>query len=156
MNEQQLYTPSKLEKIRAFFAGDLYATETTGIVIDAAGDGFSEVSLVLDKRHRNAADNVMGAVYLTMADFAFAVAVNAGLALTENSPLTVTLSSNAYFLASAKSGKLTARARRIRGGRQTCLYEVLISETVPDKNTGADTERELVRVEVQGYVLAGR
>ena len=35
MNEPQLYTPAELEKIRDFFAGDLYATETTGIVIDA-------------------------------------------------------------------------------------------------------------------------
>ncbi|MBO5998486.1 MAG: PaaI family thioesterase [Lachnospiraceae bacterium] len=141
------YSPDELTRIRDFFAGDLYATATTGIVIVDAGEGFSLVSLDLDERHKNAAGSVMGAVYTTMADFAFAVAVNSGMALDENSPLTVTLSSNAYFLASARSGKLFARAHRIKEGRQTCLYEIIISETYSEQL------RELVRVEIQGYLM---
>ena len=141
------YSPEELTKIRDFFAGDKYATAMTGIVIADAGDGSSLVSLDLDERHKNAAGNVMGAVYTTMADFAFAVAVNSGMALNENSPLTVTLSSNAYFLSSARSDKLFARARRIKEGRQTCLYEIIISETYKEQ------VRELVRVEIQGYLL---
>lgn len=155
-NDNRSYTPEELDKVRAFFAGDLYATETTSIMIDAAGDGWSEVSLELGAKHKNAANAVMGAVYTTMADFAFAVAVNSGLALQESYPLTVTLSSTAYFLAAAKTGKLTARARCIRGGRQTCLYEVIISETVPSKEGDGNEIRELVRVEVQGFVTGRR
>ncbi len=141
------YSPDELTRIRDFFAGDKYATAMTGIVIADAGEGSSLVTLELDERHKNAAGNVMGAVYTTMADFAFAVAVNSGMALNENSPLTVTLSSNAYFLSAARSGKLFARARRIKEGRQTCLYEIIISETYKEQ------VRELVRVEIQGYLL---
>ncbi|MBR2121599.1 MAG: PaaI family thioesterase [Lachnospiraceae bacterium] len=141
------YSLEELTKIRDFFAGDKYATAMTGIVIADAGDGSSLVSLDLDERHKNAAGNVMGAVYTTMADFAFAVAVNSQMALDESSPLTVTLSSNAYFLSSARSDKLFARARRIKEGRQTCLYEIIISETYKEQ------VRELVRVEIQGYLM---
>ena len=144
-----VYSGEQLDRIREFFSGDRYATETTGITILSAGDGFSEVSLQLDERHMNAAGGVMGAVYLTMADFAFAVAVNAKMAFdgpqsVTKHPLTVTLSSNAYFLSSAHAkDTLTAKASRIKEGRQTCLYEIVIREAASGK--------ELIRVEVQGY-----
>ena len=62
-----------IEQVRDFFKNDVYATGTTGIEIVEARPGYAKVSLQVDARHMNAAGRVMGAVYYTLADFAFAV-----------------------------------------------------------------------------------
>ena len=61
-----------LEETRAFFKDDVYATQVTGIVIDACGPNYAKCSLALESKHRNAAGQVMGGVLFTLADFAFA------------------------------------------------------------------------------------
>ena len=65
-----------LEELREFFSHDRYATATTGIEILEAEDGYAKVGLAVHEGHMNAGNRVMGAVYYTMADFAFAVASN--------------------------------------------------------------------------------
>ena len=65
-----------LDEVRKFFQNDVYATGTTGIEIADARPGYAKVTLKIDERHINAVGRVMGAVYYTMADFAFAVATN--------------------------------------------------------------------------------
>ena len=87
-----------LEEVREFFQNDVYATGTTGIQIEDARPGYARVTLQVDARHMNAAGRVMGAVYYTMADFAFAVANNYDM---ENG-MTVTLSSQISFLGAAR------------------------------------------------------
>ena len=64
-----------LERVRETFRGDRFATEM-GAVIDELGDNYSKCSLVLNEHHRNAVGGIMGGVYFTLADFAFAVASN--------------------------------------------------------------------------------
>ena len=66
-------TIEELEKTREFFRNDRYATET-GAVIDEIDDHYSKCSLVLNEHHRNGVGGIMGGVYFTLADFAFAVA----------------------------------------------------------------------------------
>ena len=61
-----------LEELREFFSHDRYATATTGIEILEAEDGYAKVGLAVHEGHMNAGSRVMGAVYYTMADFAFA------------------------------------------------------------------------------------
>ena len=78
-----------LEEVREFFKNDVYASGTTGIEIEDARPGYAKVTLKIDERHINAVDRVMGAVYYTMADFAFAVATN----YEYDKSATVTLSS---------------------------------------------------------------
>lgn len=55
-------------------------------------------------RHLNAAGTVQGGALFTLADFAFAVAANAG------GVLTVSLQNSISFLRAAKPARLTARA----------------------------------------------
>ena len=110
-----------LEEIRDFFKGDAYATSVTGIVIDKAEIGHSSVSLVPDERHMNAVGGLMGAVYFTMADFAFAVAENCGL---DPDSLTVTQSSEISFLKGYRGGKVLCSADIIKDGKSICVYEV--------------------------------
>lgn len=114
-----------IEEIRAFFEGDTYATATTGIEILEVGEGYAKVGLTLDGRHMNAGNRVMGAVYYTMADFAFAVANNAD---TTDGPMTFTLSSTINFLTAAKGTKLFAEARAVRKGRKVSFYTVEVRD----------------------------
>lgn len=118
-----------IEEIRNFFAEDIYATETTGIEILEAADGYAKVGLQLDRRHMNAANRVMGAVFYTMADFAFAVACNSD---TTDGPLTVTLSSQINFLSGVRGTRLYAEARVLKEGRRTSFYSIEIRD---DLNT---------------------
>ena len=65
-----------LDQIRACFSGDRYATETTGILIQDAQPGASVCTLPLRPELLNANHAPMGGAIFTLADFAFAVAVN--------------------------------------------------------------------------------
>ena len=104
-----------LEEVRKFFEGDKYATEATGIIIEKAEKGHSVVSLEPD------VGGLMGAVYYTMADFAFAVAENCEL---DSETITVTQATQMNFLRSWHGGKVTCTADIVKDGRFICLYEV--------------------------------
>ena len=114
-----------LEEIREFFSHDRYATATTGIEILEAQDGYAKVGLAIHEGHMNAGSRVMGAVYYTMADFAFAVASNPDAG---DAPITFTLSSQINFLTSAKGKYLTAEARAVRKDRRTSFYAAEIRD----------------------------
>lgn len=114
-----------LEEIRTFFDGDKYATEQTGIVIEEAQPGYSKVMLKLQDRHKNALHQVMGAVYFTMVDFAFAVASNCEM----GELATVTLSSQINFIGVPKTDKLYAVAKVKKDGNKTSLYEITITDS---------------------------
>ena len=92
-----------LEEARRFFAGDQYAVEATGCVIDAVGQ-------------------VMGGVAFTLADFAFAVASNF------RQGLTVSVTSTISHLGTVKGRRLIAETRRIKDGRRNCFYEVDVTD----------------------------
>jgi len=122
-----------LEKAKQFFQDDLYATETTGIEILAAEPGYAKCALKLDDRHKNAMGQVMGGVFFTMADFAFAIASNLG-----GTP-TVTQTSQIVFLSPVKGSTLYAETEKIRGGRRTCFYKILISDDTGAQNAYVTT-----------------
>ena len=110
-----------LERVRETFHGDRFATEM-GAVIDELGDHYSKCSLVLNEHHRNAVGGIMGGVYFTLADFAFAVASNwqqAGV---------VGLNCDASFIGVPKTERIIAEARLIKDGRTICCYNVDIRD----------------------------
>lgn len=117
---------TELEQARARFAADRYATEATGIELEAVGEGFARCGLTLNTRHVNAAGGVMGGVLFTLADFAFAVAANHRL------PTTVSLSCQIAFLRAPHGKRLSAEARCVRRGRSTCYYQVDITDEQGD------------------------
>ena len=114
---------TELERVRKFFEGDVYATSATGIVIDEIGDKWARCTLKLDSRHKNAANQVMGGVMFTLADFTFAVATNRG-----HDAVTVTTSSNISFLGTVKGDTLIAETRLLKDGRRSCFYEVDVKD----------------------------
>ncbi|MCQ2497316.1 MAG: PaaI family thioesterase, partial [Lachnospiraceae bacterium] len=66
---------NSVEDAREFFSKDKFAT-TNGMVIDEIGEDYAICSMTVGENHLNAAGSVMGGVYFTLADFAFAVSVN--------------------------------------------------------------------------------
>ena len=131
-----------IEEVRKFFEGDKYATEISGIVIEKAEKGHSLVFLEPDGRHLNAVGGLMGAVYYTLADFAFAVAENCVL---DSDTVTVTQTAQINFLRPWNGGKVTCTADIVKDGRSICLYEIKVFDK--DNN-------ELALIIVNGFKTA--
>lgn len=110
-----------LERVREIFRGDRFATET-GAVIDDIDDRYAKVSLVINEHHKNAMGGVMGGVYFTLADFAFAVASN------WQQPGVVGLNCDASFIGVPKTERIIAEARLVKDGRTICCYNVEIKD----------------------------
>ena len=124
-----------IEEIREFFAKDAFATNAGGY-IEEVGDNYSVCSMPVDERHVNAVGNVMGGVYFTLADFAFAVATN------HENPNVVSLDSTINFLGIAKGKKIYAKAECVKDGRTTCVYVITITD---------EGGKEVARVTTTGY-----
>lgn len=128
-----------LEKAREFFGKDAFATKVAGLEITAVGDHYAKVELDLDERHYNAIGAVMGGVYFTMSDFAFAIASNF------NAQPCVTLDSHITYLAPAKGRHLIAETYCVKDGKRTCCYRISIRD---------ELGTEVATVINQGYKVA--
>ena len=111
-----------LQKARDYFKGDVFASTTTGIQIDAAQPGYAKVSLDIEPRHLNALGMVMGGAIFTMADYAFAIASNVG------DETVVTINSQISYLGTAKGKRLIAEAKPLKNGRSTCVYNIDVED----------------------------
>ena len=127
-----------LEEAKNIFYGDKYASQVTGVEILDADVGYSKVTLKLDERHMNAVGQVMGGVYFTIADYAFAIASN-----FKQNP-TVTQTSQIAFLAPVKGDTIFAEAMKIRSGRTTCFYKIIITDS---------TGEQIAYVTTTGFII---
>ena len=107
-----------LEQARSFFAGDRFATECTGAVIQEVSPGHAVCTAEIRPCHCNAMGKPMGGMIYTLADFAFAAASN-----FKQAPK-VTLTSQITYLSAARGHTLTAVADVVRSGRSTCFYQI--------------------------------
>lgn len=121
MQETKDNTAIALDQVRERFSHDRFAT-VNGAVIDTVEDGYAKCSMELNDTHRNALGAVMGGAIFTLADFTFAVASN------WNKNPQVSLNASISFLGKAKGSKLIAEAEKIKEGRKTCYYEVMITD----------------------------
>ncbi len=127
-----------LEEIQKNFAADHFATQAAGCEIRLAEPGHSLCAMVLESRHCNAVGMLQGGAIFTLADFAFAVAVNAF-----SDYATVSLQHSITFLAPARGKTLLAEARCVRSGRSTCYYTVSITD---------DLGNSVAQMTVNGFV----
>ena len=122
------------EKTVKLFENDRFATEN-GAVIEEVEEHYAQCSLKLGSRHRNAMGAVMGGVYFTLADFAFAVAAN------WQGTGTVSLHSDIAYLGSAKGNQLIAEAVCIKNGRSTSYYKIEVKDELGNLAYGLDKMR---------------
>lgn len=113
-----------LKEAKEMFQHDIYATETTGIVIDEADEGYGKCSMKIERRHMNAGNMVMGGAIFTLADFAFGIAANVG------NPTTVTLNSTISYINVAKGDTLIAEAHVVKSGKSTCVVNVSVYDNL--------------------------
>lgn len=105
-----------LNDAKEYFKNDKFAT-INGMTLDEIGDGYAVTSVNLTEDHYNAAGGVMGGVYFTLADYAFAAASNS------KELGTVGLTVNITYLAGAKGDKLIAKCQCVKDGRTTGCYQ---------------------------------
>ncbi len=117
-----------LKRAREFFKDDLYATDTTGIVLEAVGENYAKCSLELNDKHNNAVGHPMGGVIYTLADFTFAVSTN-----FDKDSVTVTTVAQICYLNPVKGRVLYGESRLIKDGRSTCFYEITITDDLGTK-----------------------
>ncbi|HIY63625.1 MAG TPA: PaaI family thioesterase [Candidatus Mediterraneibacter stercoripullorum] len=126
------------EETVKLFEKDRFAT-CNGAVIDEVDDHYAKCSLRIEDNHRNAMGAVMGGVYFTLADFAFAVAAN------WQQIGTVSLNSDIAYLGSARGDRLTAEAFCMKNGRTTSYYRIEVKDA---------EDRLVVVVNTTGYKTA--
>ncbi|HAW16098.1 MAG TPA: phenylacetic acid degradation protein [Clostridiales bacterium] len=123
------------DEIREFFAKDRFAA-ATGIEILEVSEGYAKTRLVVEDRHLNANNVVMGGCVYTLADFTFALAANCGELRS------MTLSSNIVFNSPANGKILYAETEIITNGRKVCNFLVRITD---------EKERTVATVNVIGF-----
>ena len=114
-----------VEEARVIFSKDLYATKLSGIEIDEIGKDYAKCSMRLTENHKNAYGGVMGGAIYTLADFAFAVASN-----YEKEQATVSLSSQASFMAATAGDTLFAEAKLLKDGKRNNFFEVTVTDNL--------------------------
>lgn len=107
------------EKIGEFFKKDIFAARN-GIHLLENRPGYAKAHLKVTPEHYNAAGVVQGGALFTLADFAFAVAVNS----YGNTALSI--QSNISFYKSTTAGELTAVAKELSKSRKLANYQVEI------------------------------
>ncbi|HEX2928014.1 MAG TPA: PaaI family thioesterase [Ruminiclostridium sp.] len=100
-----------------FFEKDRFA-HYVGIELIKASNGYAETSLELSDKHLNGLDVVQGGAIFTLADFAFAAAINS------NGSATVGINSNITYFKAPKGKKITAVARETSTGKKICGCDV--------------------------------
>lgn len=78
----------------------------TGVVLTEVGEGFAKAVMAVEERHLNGANVCQGGAIYTLADFAFAAAVNSHGLMTVGTNNGVT-----YLRSALKGDTLTAEAR---------------------------------------------
>jgi len=112
---------TSIDEAREFFQGDKFAM-SNGMTIDEIGEDYAVCSMEISENHLNANGTVMGGVYFTLADFAFAVSVN------NVHKISVGMDSNITFLVPAKGNRLIATSKVIRSGKTTTFCEVQVKD----------------------------
>jgi acyl-CoA thioesterase len=109
-------------KISERFKADLYATELTGIEIIEVCEEYVKTKLVVEPKHMNAFGIIQGGVLFTLADFTFAVAINA-----EREDITVAIECHISFLKPVTGGILYAESRLVSKSRSLVAQDVTIT-----------------------------
>ena len=110
-----------MDTLRRLFDNDRFAKHT-GIELIDYSPGNAKASMLITQNHLNGIDLVQGGAIFTLADFAFAVAVNSrgNIAVAETTSIT--------FLKPASDGTLTAIAEEISLSNRLGTYRVTVTD----------------------------
>ncbi len=109
------------EAIKAFFLKDCFAA-SVGIELTDAGDGRSRARLAIGDHHRNGLGLVHGGAIFTLADLAFAAAVNS------RGRIAVAIHCSISYLKAAAGEVLFAEAEEVSCGPKIAVYAIRITD----------------------------
>jgi len=113
--------PVAKEAVIRYFKQDRFA-EFIGIELLDVAEGWSRARLKIKKHHLNAVDYVHGGVLFSLADLAFAAAVNSrGL-------LAVAINNSISYVKSVEGDVIFAEAREISSNQRIASYTVDITD----------------------------
>lgn len=107
--------------LKEFFKRDRFAV-MAGIELLEVGEGHAKARMLVTENHLNGGDVCQGGALFTLADLAFAAAVNSHLVLT------VSTSSNITFFRPVTSGYVYAEATEIVDHRRMPFAEVRLTD----------------------------
>jgi len=111
-----------LAKIVERFKADQYATELTGAEIVAVREDYAKTKLVVQPKHMNALGIMHGGALFTLANFTFAVAINA-----EREDTVVPIECHISFFKPVTEGILYAESQLISQSRSLITHDVVIT-----------------------------
>jgi acyl-CoA thioesterase len=106
--------------LKEFFKNDRYAA-FSGVELLEAAPGQATAKMPVQEMHLNAGDMVQGGAIFTLADFAFAVAVNA------YGNLAVSIETSIRYFKSVGSGTLFAEAKIVHLHKKLATFEVWVT-----------------------------
>ncbi len=106
--------------IKTFFERDRYAAHS-GIDLMEVRKGYAKAQMPVKEFHLNGADSVQGGAIFTLADLAFAAAVNA------YGNLSVSIQTSIYFHKGVGEGTLFAEAKEVKMGKNIGNFEVVVT-----------------------------
>lgn len=106
--------------IKTFFEGDRYALHS-GIELLEVKEGYAKAKMDVKDHHLNAGNVVQGGAIFTLADLAFAAAVNA------YGNLSVSVQTSIYFHKGVGEGTLFAEAKVVKLGKNLGNFEVCVT-----------------------------
>lgn len=107
--------------LKEFFKGDRFAA-LAGIELMEIGDGYGKARMLITPEHLNGGGFCQGGALFTLADLAFAAAVNS------HNVLTVSTSSNITYVRSVKQGYVYAEAHELINHHRMPYAEVIIKD----------------------------
>ena len=113
--------PLSSEALKAFFKQDRFAAHV-GIELLEAGDGRARARLELREHHLNALGIVQGGALFTLADLAFAAAVNS------RGRAAVAIHCTISYLKAASGKVLFADAHEVSCGAKIALYQIPLTD----------------------------
>ena len=126
------------EKIRKFLNEEDTFCKFCGIELTEVGDGYAEAVMPVDDNKLNGRRVVQGGAIMTLADFAYAGAVN-GSGVTG-----VSLNCSTNFIRPGTGKRLRAVCRRVSQGKQTALY---VTEVFNDE------EKLVASMNITGFIV---
>jgi acyl-CoA thioesterase len=114
-----------MEDYKHYFKKDIFIVNV-GIELLEISPGYAKAKLEIEERHLNALKTVQGGVLFTLADIAFAAAINA------HGNAAVLINANMSFVKAATKGTLIAEAKETSINPKIATYNVDITDDKGD------------------------
>ena len=114
-----------MEDFKNYFKNDMFIVNV-GIELLEISPGYAKAKLEVEEKHLNALKTVQGGVLFTLADIAFAAAINA------HGSSAVLINANMSFVKTATKGTLIAEAKETSINPKIATYNVNITDDEGD------------------------